>query len=66
MEHNIKWKDLKFETNDFQKSETIKFFDNSIYTDKVSINEAEMDLINVLFNITDFSKKLNQDQTKIR
>ena len=57
-ENNIKRKDLKYETNDFQKSETIKSFDNSIYTDEISINEAEMDLTNVLFNTVDFSKKI--------
>ena len=57
-ENNIKRKDLKYETNDFQKSETIKSFDNSIYTDEISTNEAEMDLTNVLFNTVDFIKKI--------
>ena len=55
--NNIKRKDLKYETNDFQKSETVKSFDNSIYTDEISINEAEMDLTNALFDTADFSKK---------
>ena len=56
--NNIKRKDLKYETNDFQKSETVKSFDNSIYTDEISINEAEMDLTNALFDTADFSKKI--------
>ena len=56
--NNIKRKDLKYETNDFQKSETIKSFDNNIYTDEISINEAEMDLTNALFDTEDFIKKI--------
>ena len=64
--NNIKRKDLKYETNDFEKSETVKSFDNSIYTDEISINEAEMDLTNALFDTADFSKKLKQDQKNIQ
>ena len=43
----IKPKDLIYRTNkykyDFQQYETIRSFDESIYTSKISIDEAEMD-----------------------
>ena len=40
----------------FNKS---KFFSwNTNHTDEISVNEAEMDLANVLFNTADFSKKI--------
>ena len=43
----IKRKDLTYKTNkykyDFQKYETIRLFGESIYTGKISIDEAKMD-----------------------
>ena len=42
---------------DFQQFGTIRSFDDSIYTSKISINEAKMDQKNLLDNIADFSEK---------
>ena len=50
-------KNLKYETNDFQKFETIKSFGNSIYTGKINIDEAEMDQTNLLENMVKFKNK---------
>ena len=42
---------------DFQQFETIWSFGDTIYTGKISINEAEMNKTNLLVDIADFSKK---------
>ena len=42
---------------DFQQFGTIRSFDDSIYTSKISINEAKMDQKNLSDNIADFSEK---------
>ena len=43
----IEQKDLRYKTNkylsDFQQFETIRYFGDSIYTGKISIDEAEAD-----------------------
>ena len=60
-ENKIKQKVLKYETNryvyDFQQFETIRYFGDSIYTGKISIDEAEIDQTNLLDNIVDFNNK---------
>ena len=54
LEDKIKQKNLNYETNiytyDFQQFETIRSFGDSIYTGKISIDEAEMDQTNLLRN----------------
>ena len=42
---------------DFQQFETIRYFGDSIYTGKISIDEAEIDQTNLLDNIVDFNNK---------
>ena len=42
---------------DFQQFEKIRSFDDSIYTDKINIDEAEMDQSNLLKNMVEFNKK---------
>ena len=41
----------------FQQYDKVRSFGDSIYTGKISIDEAEMDQTNLLKNITDFSDK---------
>ena len=48
---------------DFQQFETIRYFGVSIYSGKISIDEAEMEQTKLLENIVDFSN--NQFQKKI-
>ena len=54
----IKRKDLKHITSkykyDFQQNETIRSFDESIYNDRISIHEPEMDQTNLLENMIKF------------
>ena len=61
LEGKIKWKDLKHKTNkhkyDFQQHETIKSCGQSIYNGKVSIDEAELDQSDTLYNFTDFNER---------
>ena len=51
-EENIKRKYLIYRANkykyDFQQNEAVKSFDESIYTWKITIDEAEMDQSNLL------------------
>ena len=42
---------------DFQQFETIRSFGDSIYTGKISIDEAEMDQTNLLENLEKFHNK---------
>ena len=54
-EENIKQKYLIYRANkykyDFQQNEAVKSFDESIYTWKITIDEAEMDQSNLLKNM---------------
>ena len=60
-ENKIKRNNLKYETNKyifgFQQLETIKPFGDSIYTDKINIDGAEIDQNNLLENFVNFNKK---------
>ena len=60
-ENKIKRNNLKYETNKyifgFQQFETIKPFGDSIYTDKINIDGAEIDQNNLLENFVNFNKK---------
>ena len=62
-EDKIKRKDLKYETNkyiyiyNFQQFETVRSFDDNIYTDKISIDEAEIDQSSILENMAEFNNK---------
>ena len=60
-EEKTERKDLKYKPNkylyDFQKFETIRSFDDSIYTGKINIDEAEMDQTNLLKNMVTFNNK---------
>ena len=51
----LKGKDLKYETKkytyNFQQYETLRSFGDNIYFGKINIDEAEMDLSNLLKNI---------------
>ena len=54
-------KDLKYKTNkylyDFQKFETLRSFGDSIYSSKISIDEAGMDQTNILENMVKFNNE---------
>ena len=60
-EEKIERKDLKFETNNymyhFQQFETIRYFNNSTYSGKISIDEAEMGQTSPLENMVKFNNK---------
>ena len=66
--NKIKRNNLNYETNKyifgFQQSETIKSFGDSIYTDKINIDGAEIDQNNLLENFVNFNKNVSQDQKK--
>ena len=66
--NKIKRNDLNYETNKyifgFQQFETIKSFGDSIYTDKINIDGAEIDQNNLLENFVNFNKNVSQDQKK--
>ena len=51
---------------DFQQFETSSSFVDSIYTGKISMDDAEMDQTNLLRNMVKFNKIPDQDQKKIR
>ena len=58
----IERKDLKYEKkkkyiNDFQQFKTTRSFVDSIYTGKISIDEAEMDQTNLLETMVKFKNK---------
>ena len=60
-EDKIKRKDLKYKAGnykyDFQQYEMIRSFGESIYSGRISINEADMDQTNLLENMVKFSNK---------
>ena len=60
-EVKIEQKDLKYKTNkyinNFQQFETMRSFCDSIYTDKINIDEAERDQSNLLENMVKFNNK---------
>ena len=60
-EEKIKREDLKYKTKnyiyDFQQCETIRSFGESIYTQNISIVEAQEDQSNLLKNIVEFNNK---------
>ena len=60
-EDKIKQKDLKYKAGkykyDFQQCETIRCFSESIYSDKISIHETDMDQTNLLENMVKFNNK---------
>ena len=60
-EEKIKREDLKYKTKnyiyDFQQYETIRSFGESIYTQNISIVEAQEDQSNLLKNIVEFNNK---------
>ena len=61
MKRNIKGKDLKYKKNKylfvFEQFETIRSFGDSIYSDKINIDEAELDQTNLLENMVKFNNK---------
>ena len=69
-EEKIKRKNLIYKTNkyeyDFQQYETIKSFDENIYTGKINIDEAEMDQSNLLENMVEFNEISRLKKKKIR
>ena len=52
---------MKYKTNkyiyNFQQSDTIKSFDDSIYTGNINVDEAEKDQNNLLDNIAEFNNR---------
>ena len=70
LESKINWKDLRYETKssvyDFQQYDTIRSFCDKIYTRKISMDEAEMDQINLLKNCKEFSEKSKPRTKKYR
>ena len=56
----IKRKDLRYESDkyifDFHQYDTIRSFGDNIFTDKINIDEAEMDQTNLLKNWEQFSE----------
>ena len=60
-EEKIKRKVLTYETSkyifDFQQFQTIRYFGDSIYNDKINIREAKMKQVILLVNILDFRNK---------
>ena len=60
-EEKIKREDLKYKTKnyiyDFQQYETVRSFRESIYTQNISIVEAQEDQSNLLKNIVEFNNK---------
>ena len=60
-EEKIKREDLKYKTKnyiyDFQQYETVRSFGESIYTQNISIVEAQEDQSNLLKNIVEFNNK---------
>ena len=68
LENKIKRKNLKYETNkymyDFQQSEMIRSFGDSIYAGKISIDE--MDQSNHLENMIEFNDKTRPKKKKRR
>ena len=62
-EEKIKRKHLKHETKKtygFQQYEKVRSLSDNIYTGKVTIDEAEMDQINLLENIVEFKIRLDK------
>ena len=63
-EEKIKRKHLKYETKKniygFQQYEKVRSLSDNIYTGKVTIDEAEMDQINLLENIVEFKTRLDK------
>ena len=57
----IELKDLKYKASkymhDFQPFETVKYFGDSIYTGKISMDEADMDQTNQLEKMIKFNNK---------
>ena len=60
-EEKIERKDLKYKTNkylsDCQQFERVRSFGDSIYTVKITIDEADMDQTSLLENIATFNNK---------
>ena len=60
-EEKIERKDLKYKINkylsDCQQFERVRSFGDSIYTSKITIDEADMDQTNLLENIATFNNK---------
>ena len=60
-EEKVKTKDLTDKANkykyDFQQYETVRSFSESIYTDKINIDEAEMDQSNLSKKLVEFNGK---------
>ena len=52
---------MKYKTNkyiyNFQQSDTIKSFDDSIYTGNINVDETEKDQNNLLDNIAEFNNR---------
>ena len=61
MGRKIKKKNLKYETTkyvyDFQQYDTIRSFRDNIYTEKINLDEGEIDQSNLLKNWDSFSEK---------
>ena len=61
MGRKIKKKYLKYETTkyvyDFQQYDTIRSFRDNIYTEKINLDEGEIDQSNLLKNWDSFSEK---------
>ena len=61
LEERIDRNDLKYETNkyvyNFQQFETIRSWDDSIFSEKISISQAEEDQSSLLKNIVEFNNK---------
>ena len=61
LEERIDRNHLKYETNkyvyNFQQFETIRSWDDSIFSEKISISQAEEDQSSLLKNIVEFNNK---------
>ena len=59
---------MKYKTNkyiyNFQQSDTIKSFDDSIYTGNINVDEAEKDQNNLLDNIVEFNNRSRRKTNK--
>ena len=68
-EDKIKRKDLKYQESKYKYNfqlETIRSFGESIYSGESIVHEADMDETNLLENMKNLMKNLDQKQKKVR
>ena len=60
-----KWEE-KVKTKDFQQYETVRSFSEGIYTDKINIDEAEMDQNNLSKKLVEFNGKSRPKTVEVK